>query len=97
MAEMMGSALDDANRVPKDPKFNNPEWQTRFKSALMKIVGVLSTQDQELGGKCLVTLKELAECPYLGPKMDAFKSLDEYLDDRYLDIAWPSVIPLSTG
>lgn len=89
MAEMMGSEMDETNRVPKDSKFNNLTWQNGFKTALMKIVRVLSAQDQALGDKCLVTLKELAETPYLGSKMDKYASFDDYLKDRYLDIAWP--------
>src|ERR1700722_20331663 len=87
----MGAKVESG--VPKDPKFNNPVWQENFKKVLPKIMMIISVTDQKLGPKCVTALKELAETPDLGPRMDTYVTMKDYLHDRIDDIAWPYVLP----
>ncbi|KAL5610624.1 hypothetical protein FOBRF1_006741 [Fusarium oxysporum] len=89
MAEMMGATIDFP--VPKDPKFNNPDWQANFKLVLPKIVKNISLADPNLGPKTIQTMKELTETPNLSPRMPHYKTMDDYWVERIDDIAWPSV------
>ncbi|KND87313.1 Fusicoccadiene synthase [Tolypocladium ophioglossoides CBS 100239] len=89
MAEMTGATMD--LEVPKDPKFDNPVWQANFKHSLPKILKIISQADTNLGPKCVMAMKELAETPNLSPRMPTYKTMDEYLAERIDDIAWPSV------
>ncbi|KAI8649475.1 hypothetical protein LRP88_00028 [Fusarium phalaenopsidis] len=89
MAEMMGATIDFP--VPKDPKFDNPEWQANFKHVLPKIAKTISMADQNLGPKTIQAMKELTETPNLSPRMPHYKTMDDYLAERIDDIAWPSV------
>ena len=82
----MGSTLDEP--VPKDPKFNNATWQANFKLVLPKLVKTLCEADPVLGGKIMKTFKEIAETPDLGPRMNTYENMDDYINDRIPDIAW---------
>ena len=88
----MGAKLDLG--VPKDPKFDNPTWQSNFKKILPKIVKVLCDADSVRGTRCIQEMKDLAETPNLSPRMGEYKRMQDYLNDRILDIAWPSVYPI---
>jgi len=89
MAAMMRATIDFP--VPKDPKFNNPDWQANFNDVLPKIVKIISMMDPNLGPKTIQTMKELTETPNLSPRMPHYKSMDAYWVERIDDIAWPSV------
>lgn len=87
----MGAKLE--LRVHKDPKFDNPTWQSNFKEVLPKIIKILCEADPVHGTKCIQEMKDLAETPNLSRRIGEYKDMDDYLNDRILDIAWPSVYP----
>ncbi|KAI9146799.1 Cytochrome P450 monooxygenase TRI4 [Paramyrothecium foliicola] len=89
IAEMMGAKPD--SWLPRDPKFDNAVWRANFKTALKKIITKLSEADELLGPETINTMKELTETPILWSHMPKYQSFEEYVDERALDIAWPSV------
>jgi hypothetical protein len=83
----MGSKVDAW--LPRDSKFDNETWRSNSKQALVKAITKLSEADGLLGAETITTMKELAETPILWSRMPEYQSIDEYANERALDIAWP--------
>jgi hypothetical protein len=57
-------------------------------NAVVKAEARLKEGDPVLGVKCLTTMKEMAEAPNLHKRMDTYKKIDDYIEDRIHDIGW---------